>query len=115
MPYDAPFAERVRTALQRRSGIVEKRMFGGLAFLLHGNMSVAVWQKSLILRLGAPAAARALEHFFVRPFDLTGRPMTGWVMIAAADLQNDDELRDWIGQSVRFVRTLPAKAKKKKS
>ena len=111
MSFEATLAERVRHPLARKKGFVEKRMFGGLAFLRHGNMCVGVWKESLILRLGTTQAEKALEHFFVREFDITGRPMTGWVMIDHADLQNDDELADWIAQAIRFVRTLPRKAK----
>jgi TfoX/Sxy family transcriptional regulator of competence genes len=95
--------------LSRKSGISEKRMFGGLAFLLDGRMTVCLWRSSLIVRLGEDQAAVALRQPGVRVFDVTGRPMRGWVMIDAAELADDVELDDWIGQSLRFVRTLPEK------
>jgi TfoX/Sxy family transcriptional regulator of competence genes len=95
--------------LARKPGISEKRMFGGLAFLLDGRMTVCLWKDSLIARLGDDQAEVALRQPGVRVFDVTGRPMRGWVMIAAAELTEDVELDDWIGQSLRYVRTLPEK------
>ncbi|MBX9787857.1 MAG: TfoX/Sxy family protein [Pirellulales bacterium] len=107
--YDESLARRVRHLLARKPGIAEKRMFGGLAFLVDGNMCVGIWKESLIARLGPEQAAVALRQPDVREFDVTGRPMRGWVMIDAPQLADDVELDDWIGQCLRFVRTLPAK------
>lgn len=107
--YDESLARRLRHLLARKPGIAEKRMFGGLAFLLDGRMTVGLWKDSLIARLGEDQAAIALRQPGVREFDITGRPMRGWVMIDAAELAEDVELDDWIGQSLRFVRTLPGK------
>ncbi len=84
-------------------------MFGGLAFLLDGHMTVGLWKDSLIARLGEDQAEVALRQPGVGVFDVTGRPMRGWVMIDAAELVEDVELDDWIGQSLRYVRTLPVK------
>lgn len=107
--YDEALAGRIRRLLARKPGIAEKRMFGGLAFLLDGRMTVGLWKDSLIARLGDDQAAVALRQPGVRQFDVTGRPMRGWVMIDAAELADDVELDDWIGQSLRYVRTLPEK------
>ncbi len=107
--YDEALARRLRHLLAREPGISEKRMFGGLAFLLDGRMTVCLWKGSLIARLGEDQAAVALRQPGVREFDVTGRPMRGWVIIDAAELADDVELDDWIGQSLRFVRTLPEK------
>lgn len=109
MAYDATLAARVRKILARRKGVSEKKMFGGVGFLLAGNMSVAIWKEWLIVRLGREAADSALREPHVKVFDVTGRPMTGWVMVGPGGVEGDDDLRRWCEQSVKFVRTLPAK------
>lgn len=85
-------------------------MFGGIGFLLHGNMLVGVWKTSLIARLGPQGAAAALREEHVREFDITGRPMQGWVMIDPDGLESDAELAMWLQRSHDFVKTLPKKA-----
>lgn len=109
MAFSASLADRVRHALHGMRGIVEKKMFGGVGFLLRGNMLVAVWQSSLIVRLGPERAAAAFEQPNVRPFDVTGRPMTGWAMIEPDGMESDAALAAWIAQSLEFVERLPAK------
>lgn len=109
MAYSQSLAERVRQALQHQRGIAERKMFGGVGFLLRGNMLVAVWQKAMIARLGPDQADGALRQPHVRPFDVTGRPMKGWVMIEADGLDRDEQLAVWIEQAIAFVATLPAK------
>ena len=109
MPYSKSLAARIRHMLAARSGIVEKKMFGGVAFLLHGNMLVGVWNDSLIVRLGPEEGEEALSESHVRQFDVTGRPMKGWVMVEPDGLDSDSRLRDWIERATNFVRTLPAK------
>lgn len=84
-------------------------MFGALAFLLRGNMLVGVWQSALIVRLGAEQAAAALQEPHARPFDVTGRPMKGWVVIEPDGLENDRDLARWIERAWEFVDRLPAK------
>ncbi|HEX4145666.1 MAG TPA: TfoX/Sxy family protein [Pirellulales bacterium] len=109
MAYSLALADRVRQTLRQTRGIAEKRMFGGLTFLLHGNLLVGVWQSSLIARLGPDQAAEALRQPHVRPFDITGRPMKAWVMIEPDGLDSDRDLADWIERATGFVVTLPAK------
>ncbi|MBL9091699.1 MAG: TfoX/Sxy family protein [Planctomycetaceae bacterium] len=109
MPYSKQLAERVRMALGRRPGLVEKRMFGGVCLLLRGNMLVGVWEQLLIARLGPDEAARALKEPNVREFDVTGRPMRGWVMIEPDGLDRDADLAQWLARAEAFVETLPAK------
>jgi hypothetical protein len=84
-------------------------MFGGVGFLLAGNMLVGVWKNSLIARLGLEQAAAALDQPGVGEFDITGRPMKGWVMIGPEGIDTEDELRGWIDQAMAFVSTLPRK------
>jgi hypothetical protein len=84
-------------------------MFGGLAYLWNGNMLVGVWQASLIARVGPEEGIKALGQLHVRPFDVTGRPMRGWIMIAAEGLETDVQLAHWLDQALQFVDTLPTK------
>jgi TfoX/Sxy family transcriptional regulator of competence genes len=101
--------ERIRHLLSRRRGITEKKMFGGVCFLLNGNMLVAVWVDSLIARVGAEQAEIALTEPDVREMDLTGRPMKGWIIVEQDGIDSDQQLTRWIDLSLTFVRTLPAK------
>jgi hypothetical protein len=112
MPFSQSLADRVRDAIAREPGVSEKRMFGGLAFLHRGNLLVGVHGDSLIARLGVEEAESALKEPDVRPFDITGVAMKGWVFIDADGIDRDASLREWIHRALRFVRTLPPKAVK---
>ena len=109
MPYSQSLARRVRELVEKRRGFSEKKMFGGVGFLLHGNMCVGIWQNSLIARVGAEAYDAALTAPHVAEFDITGRPMKGWVMIEADGLETDKQLNAWIEQAIDFVKALPKK------
>jgi TfoX/Sxy family transcriptional regulator of competence genes len=109
MPYSKALAARIRQALVGRPRIVEKKMFGGVGFLVDGNLLVGIWHDSLIARLGAEQAALALNEPHVREFDITGRAMKGWVMIEPEGIESDGQLQDWIERSLDFVKSLPAR------
>jgi TfoX/Sxy family transcriptional regulator of competence genes len=109
MSYDESLAERIRESLAQRRGIAERKMFGSLVFMLDGNMLVGVWKDSLIARLGRDATTDALAEEHVRVFDVTGRPMKGWVIVDPEGLDEDDQLKEWIERARSFVQTLPAK------
>lgn len=109
MPYDEEIAERVRALFRERHDVVEKEMFGGIGFLLAGNMCVGIWKESLIARVGLESYAWALEQPSVREFDITGRPMRGWVLVEPEGIETAEQLCDWVGRSVRFVERLPGK------
>jgi TfoX/Sxy family transcriptional regulator of competence genes len=109
MAYSASLAARVRQLVGPAGAIVEKRLFGGLGFLLRGNLLVAVWGANLIARIGVDATAKALREPFVRPFDVTGKPMKGWIVVEADGLDTDRELAEWITRARDFVETLPPK------
>jgi TfoX/Sxy family transcriptional regulator of competence genes len=111
MAFDESLAARIRDALARKKGVEEKKMFGGVGFLLHGNMLVGVWKDSLIVRLGPEEGEQALKEPHVSEFDITGRAMKGWVLVEPEGVKGDDQLTDWIERATRFVRTLPAKEK----
>jgi hypothetical protein len=87
-------------------------MFGGVGFLLHGNMCVGIWKNSLIARIDPAEYEGALAEDYVQEFDITRRPMKGWILIEPDGVETDDQLGRWIEKSLDFVRTLPAKAKK---
>lgn len=112
MTYSTLLAERIRTVLKRRKNITEKQMFGGLCFLLHGNMLVCIWKDGLIARLGPEIGAAALTQPHVRPMDITGRPMKGWVIIAPAGIATDTDLQSWIQLAMDFVKGLEPKGKR---
>jgi hypothetical protein len=86
-------------------------MFGGIGFLLNGNLLTGVWKESLIVRLGPGQAQEALKEPHVSEFNITGRSMKGWVLLAPEGVEADDQLSDWIQRAVKFVGKLPAKEK----
>ncbi|MFO0866573.1 MAG: TfoX/Sxy family protein [Gemmataceae bacterium] len=109
MAFDETFAGRIRDAISRRKGIEEKKMFGGIGYLLNGNMLVGIWKDSLIVRLGPDNYDDALLEPHVREFDITGRPMKGWVMVEPEGVEDDEQLAGWIDRALKFVKTLPKK------
>jgi TfoX/Sxy family transcriptional regulator of competence genes len=84
-------------------------MFGGIGFLLNGNMLVGVWKDSLIARVGPEQYEDALLEPHVKEFDITGKPMKGWVLVQPEGVAEDDPLNEWIDRALTFVRTLPAR------
>jgi hypothetical protein len=86
-----------------------KKMFGGVCHLVNGNMVCGVISDFLILRLGKEEAEKALARPHVRPFDITGRPMKGWIMVSMEGFKTGKEMKDWLGMAKRFVLTLPPK------
>src|SRR5438874_7319667 len=109
MTFDDALAQRIRQLLARRKGIEEKKMFGGIGFLLNGNMLVGVWKNSLIVRLGPEKGDEALMEPHVKEFDITGRPMKGWVLVEPEGVTSDDQLKGWIQRALKFVGKLPVK------
>ena len=110
MAYDEALADRVRTLLAEEDGLSERKMFGGLAFMLHGNMACGIVKDELMLRLGPEGADAALDRPHVRQMDFTGRPMTGMVFVALAGLEGDS-LDELVKHAVAYARTFPPKAK----
>ena len=107
--YDETLASRIRDTLIHKRNIKSKKMFGGVGFLLNGNMLVGVWKNSLIVRLGPDAGEAALREPHVREFDITGKAMKGWAMIEPDGVADDDQLLDWIERATEFVKDLPKK------
>ena len=109
MAFDESLAARIRQHLARRKSVEEKKMFGGVGFLLHGNMLVGVWKDSLIVRLGPEEGEEALKERHVSEFDITGRPMKGWVLVAPEGVEDAGQVKAWIQWAVKLVGKLPAK------
>jgi TfoX/Sxy family transcriptional regulator of competence genes len=109
MAFDPGLAERVREALAARTDVSERRMFGGLAFLLDGHMAVGLVGGVLMARVGPARHADALAQPHVRPMDFTGRPMTGYVYIDPEGIADDEALAAWVSACAAFVDTLPRK------
>ncbi len=109
MPYDEALAERVRAVLKHRRGITEKKMFGGLTFLLHGNMFCGVADRELMVRVGPDAYEQALARRHTREMDFTGRPLKGMVFVNDKGVRSAAQLRSWLERGVHFTRLLPAK------
>ena len=113
MTVDNELVERVRKMLRRQSGVSEKRMFGGVAFMLDGNMCCGVTRELLVLRLGEQGVAAALKQPHTREMDFTGKAMKSMAFVEPPGTRADADLDAWIRRAVRFVRTLPPKRMKK--
>lgn len=109
MAYDEQLAARVRKLLKRRKGYSERKMFGGICFMLHGNMCCGVTHSDLMLRLGPERAPQALKQPHTREMDFTGRPMKGMVYVEPAGYEDDYDLKSWVTQSAAFASSLPPK------
>jgi TfoX/Sxy family transcriptional regulator of competence genes len=110
MAYDQDFANRIREQLASVDGITEKAMFGGLGFLLHGNMAVGIMSTGdLMVRVGPEGADDALAKAHTRPFEMRGRSMTGWVIVALEGVKTKHQLAPWVKRGVSLASSLPPK------
>ncbi len=109
MAYDERLAMRIRLLLQDLALAEEKKMFGGTGYLVNGNMACGVNGRRLIVRLDPAEYEEALARPHVRPFDMTGRPMKGWVTVEPAGVESDAALRAWVERGLHYVLTLPPK------
>src|SRR5687767_9937960 len=106
MAYDEGLASRIEELLPKAE---QKRMFGGLAFMERGNLVVGVLGDDMIARVGPSDTVKALEEAGVRPFDFTGKPMSGWVVVEQEAVAEDEDLSRWVERCRKFTKTLPAK------
>lgn len=111
MPYDTLLAIRIRAALGPLPELVEKKMFGGVGFLVNGNMACGVHKNDLIVRVGPEDYAEALSRPHTHVFDMTGHPMAGWVIVAPQGCTTETDLHKWVEQGLAFARSLPRKGK----
>jgi hypothetical protein len=100
MAYDEMLAARVRDRVKNLAGVDEKKMFGGVGFLLKGNMACGVNKKDLIIRVGPDDT---------KPFDMTGRPMTGWIVVVENGYASEGDLANWVQKGVDYAYSLPPK------
>ena len=107
MAFDAGLADRIRVVLTGTRGVSERKMFGGLAFLVDGHMACGVVKSELMLRLGDTGAAAAVARPHARPMDFTGKPMKSMIYVGAEGIDSDGALGEWVGMAVGFVKTLP--------
>jgi TfoX/Sxy family transcriptional regulator of competence genes len=112
MAYDENLAQRLREILLGSPNLSEMKMFGGIAFLINGNMACGVTQNDLIVRVGPEASEQAFAAPHTRPFAMTSRaPMSGWVQVEPAGFATDEDLQGWVRQGLRYAASLPPKAK----
>jgi TfoX/Sxy family transcriptional regulator of competence genes len=112
MPYDESLADRVRALVIHRDGYSERKMFGGLCFMVHGNMFAGVIRDELMFRVGKDAFDDALKRPGTRPMDFTGRPSAGTVFVDAKAIASDDALQGWLDDALSFVETIPPQTAK---
>jgi len=109
MAYDKDLAERVKNMLADRDGFVERKMFGGIGFLLRGNMACGILQNDLIVRVGPEKYSGLLQRPGAGPFDITGRVMKGWLRVEPEGYGTEDALSGWIECGAAFALSLPPK------
>jgi hypothetical protein len=111
MAFDEQLAAKVRAQLDGTRGVVEKKMFGGLAFLIDGNMSVGIHKNELIVRIAPEETDEALKKPGARLFDITGRPMKGWLIVGGAGTKEAKTLAAWVKRGADYASSLPKKGK----
>lgn len=109
MAYDENLAKRIRTLLSAQPEQAEKKMFGGLSFMLQGNMACRVLKDDMIVRIDPGQHDAAIAKPYVRTFDYTGRPMKGWIVVGPNALASDEELQGWVLRGVQYALSLPPK------
>jgi hypothetical protein len=109
MAYDERLADDIRARLADEPGVTEREMFGGIAFMVDGNMAVGVSGSELMVRVGKEAHGAAITRPGARQFDMTGRPMKGWLVVSPDGFATESTLDSWVSEGVAFARSLPAK------
>ena len=109
MAFDESLAARIRLVLSKRKGLEEKKMFGGIAFMINGNVCCGVLKDDLLLRLAPEETEQAVSEPHVRPFAMGGRTMKGWIMIAPDGVKTDEKLSAWVRRGAGFASSLPKK------
>jgi TfoX/Sxy family transcriptional regulator of competence genes len=109
MAYDDVLGGRIRAILLGQPGLVEKKMFGGVGFMVQGNMACGVHKDMLIVRVGPEAYEETMSYPHTRPFDMTGRAMKGWVMVEPEGFETESQLKEWVRSGLEFALTLPPK------
>lgn len=109
MPYSEEIEARLNKVISGWKHTDARKMFGGVCHLINGNMFCGVYKDFLILRLGEKKAEEVLRQPHAKPFDITGKPMKGWVMIDQKGFRTDERLKEWLNKAKEYVKTLPPK------
>ena len=109
MAYDEKLSDQIRALLVKVSGLVEKKMFGGVGYLVNGNMAFGVHKNALIIRVGPGNYPKSITQPHVHVFDMTGKPMAGWVVVEPEGFARKSDLKAWVEQGLAFARSLPEK------
>jgi len=109
MAYDERLADRIRKVLSGRQRLTEKKMFGGIAFMLRGHMCCGVVKNDLVIRIGPERYEKALSQPHARPMDFTGRPLKGFVFVGPNGYKTDKALAKWVARAIQFIMTLARK------
>jgi hypothetical protein len=109
MAYDEALGERIKSVLDEIAPYVEKKMFGGVGFMIQGNMACGVHKDMLIVRLDKDQYDEDIQLPVTKPFDITGREMRGWMLVSAMGVKKDADLKHWVETGVQFARSLPPK------
>ena len=108
MAYNLKLAERIRAELGGMP-FVEKKMFGGVGFLIHGNMACGVHKEDMIVRADPEKHEKLLQKSHAKPFDITGKPMKGWLLVESDGCKTSKQLNTWVKEGIEFALTLPPK------
>ena len=106
---DEILVARVRPILKNRKGFSEKKMVGGICFLINGNMCVGTWKGSLVVRLDKENHEETQSEPHVKPMDITGKVMKGWALVEPAGIETDDDLKAWVRRAAKFAGSFPLK------
>ena len=109
MANDTALSQRIRPILSERKGVSERKMFGGVCFMVNGNMCVGTWKRSLIVRLDKDKHDEVLAKLHTKPADMNGRVMKGWALVEPAGIESENDLRAWVDRAAKFAASLPPK------
>ena len=109
MTEDEVLIERIRPILRRRKGFSEKRMFGGVCFMINGNMCAGTWKGALIVRLARENHEATLAEPHTKPADMAGRIMKGWAVVGPVGISTEDDLKNWVRRAAKLAGSLPPK------
>ena len=109
MANDEPLNQRIRRILSKRERVSERKMFGGVCFMINGNMCIGTWKGSLIVRLDKKNHDKTLAEPHTRPADMNGRTMKGWALVEPAGIKSENDLKGWVDKAARFAESLPPK------
>lgn len=109
MSYNLDLEDRIDRLIDRLGEIAKKKMFGGIGYLINGNMCFGIYKESLVLRTSPQKAEELMRSEYVTPFDITGKPMKGWVLVSPDALETDAQLEDMLRLGISFAETLPKK------